>query len=124
MAQLRDDPGDIKRAVNSEPTDRPGRFVAYQIEDRLRQQIRNRRQLPLIDFQQDRRRFGIGSDLAWQLMGTVNYRINSRFSLSVGYRHYDVGYEDDGFIFDAAQSGPIVGTDAKLWVLLIVVGAP
>jgi hypothetical protein len=54
--------------------------------------------------------FGVSSDFAWQLMGAVNYRINDRFSFSVGYRHYGVDYQKDGFVYDAAQSGPIIGS--------------
>jgi opacity protein-like surface antigen len=57
--------------------------------------------------------FGVSSDFAWELMGTVNYRINDRTSVSVGYRYYDVDYKDDGFVFDAAQYGPIIGSSFR-----------
>ena len=57
--------------------------------------------------------FGISSNRVWQLMGTINYRINDQVSVSVGYRHYEMDYDHDGFVFDADQSGPIVGTSIR-----------
>ena len=54
--------------------------------------------------------FGLSSDLTWQAMGSVNYRLNDRFSLVVGYRYYAIDYSHDGFVFDVAQYGPLIGT--------------
>jgi hypothetical protein len=56
---------------------------------------------------------GIGSDLAWQLMGTVNYKFSDMVSVSAGYRHYSMDYDKGGFVFDADQSGPIIGTSIR-----------
>ena len=53
--------------------------------------------------------FGIASDSTWQLLGTLGYRFNDLFSARAGYRHLDVDYEDDGFVWDVELSGPIVG---------------
>lgn len=54
--------------------------------------------------------FGISSDITWQALGAVNYRFNDTFALSVGYRYYVIDYEDEGFLYDVTQHGPIIGT--------------
>jgi hypothetical protein len=54
--------------------------------------------------------FGVGSHLTWQALGTVNYQINRKMRLGVGWRYFKINYEDhDGFLYDIAQSGPIIG---------------
>jgi hypothetical protein len=53
--------------------------------------------------------FGVASDFTWQLLGTLGYRFNDWFSARAGYRHLDVDYENDGFVWDVEMSGPIVG---------------
>ncbi len=53
--------------------------------------------------------FGLGSDLSWQMLGVVEYDVSGRWSLSAGWRHLDIDYHDDGFVFDAAMDGPILG---------------
>lgn len=54
--------------------------------------------------------FGLSSDLTWQAVASVNYRLSDRFSLVVGYRYYAIDYSHDGFVFDVAQYGPLIGT--------------
>lgn len=53
--------------------------------------------------------FGVGSEFTWQLVGTVDYEIRDWISVRAGYRHLDVDYKEDGFTWDVALSGPIVG---------------
>jgi hypothetical protein len=53
--------------------------------------------------------FGVSSDLTWQVIGTVDYQFNERFSARVGYRHLEVDYENNGFVWDVRMSGPIIG---------------
>jgi opacity protein-like surface antigen len=53
--------------------------------------------------------FGVGSHFTWQVLGLVQYDLSSRWSLSAGWRHLKIDYEDDGFVFDAAMDGPILG---------------
>lgn len=53
--------------------------------------------------------FGIGSHLTWQVSGAVHYQLDSRWSLSGGWRHLKIDYEKNGFLFDAAMDGPILG---------------
>lgn len=53
--------------------------------------------------------FGVSSDLTWQLSGTVQYDFARNWSVAAGWRHYAVDFEEDGFVYDVVQSGPIVG---------------
>ena len=53
--------------------------------------------------------FGIGSKLTWQGMATANYQINHKLSAGVGWRYFQINYHDnDGFLYDVHQSGPII----------------
>lgn len=53
--------------------------------------------------------FGASSDLTWDVFGGVGYEWNSWLSSIVGYRHLVVDYDHEGFIYDVAQTGPIIG---------------
>lgn len=53
--------------------------------------------------------FGVGSDMTWSVLATVNYVLTDRASLSVGYRVLDVDYDDDGHVFDTRMKGPVIG---------------
>jgi hypothetical protein len=53
--------------------------------------------------------FGVSSDFMWDAMGGVGYEFNDTFSGVLGYRGTGVDFEDDGFVFDVIQHGPIAG---------------
>lgn len=53
--------------------------------------------------------FGVSSDFTWDLMGGLGYQFNRTFSAELGYRAMGVDYEDDGFVYDMVQHGPITG---------------
>ena len=53
--------------------------------------------------------FSVGSDLTWQAMATINYRITKATALSFGYRYMSIDYDDDGHVFDTVLQGPTVG---------------
>jgi hypothetical protein len=53
--------------------------------------------------------FGAGSDLTWSILGTVNYILSDNWSVSAGYKHLAVDYDDDGYVFDVDLSGPVLG---------------
>jgi hypothetical protein len=55
--------------------------------------------------------FGVDSDFTWNLQGTVGYRFNESVSLEIGYRYFDTDYSDDGFIYDVAQAGALIGVN-------------
>lgn len=52
---------------------------------------------------------GAGSDLTWQLLGTINYQKNDRFTFRVGYRVLSVDYDRGGFVYDVTMQGPVIG---------------
>jgi opacity protein-like surface antigen len=57
--------------------------------------------------------FGIGSDFAWQLVGSLRYQASERISVVGAYRYIDMDYEDgsgtDLFGYDMSLSGPALG---------------
>ena len=53
--------------------------------------------------------FGVGSDVMADLFGSVGYRITPATSVSVGYRWMAVDRDEDGFLYDVDQQGPMVG---------------
>jgi hypothetical protein len=53
--------------------------------------------------------FGVGADLDWGVFGGLTYQIGDSSALVIGYRHLSVDYENDGFLFDVEQTGPILG---------------
>jgi len=53
--------------------------------------------------------FGVGSDLDWQVLGALQYQVDDSLTLEAGYRYLAVDYDDDGFLFDVALQGPIIG---------------
>lgn len=58
--------------------------------------------------------FGVSSDLTWDSFAGVGYRFNDTVSAIAGYRHLEVDYEHDGFVFDVEMSGPVVGMTIRL----------
>ncbi|MCX7305508.1 MAG: hypothetical protein NTV73_14440 [Hyphomicrobiales bacterium] len=57
--------------------------------------------------------FGAAADLDWQVVGALQYQYNQTVSFELGYRYLDVDYSKDGFVFDIAMQGPIVGATFK-----------
>jgi hypothetical protein len=53
--------------------------------------------------------FGLGTDFSWQLIGAARYRLNPKSSLAIGYRYLNMDYDEDGFAFDGAMHGPVIG---------------
>jgi opacity protein-like surface antigen len=53
--------------------------------------------------------FGVGSELTWQALAGVGYRIGQNTSVFLGYRHLDVDYDETAFVYDAAISGVLLG---------------
>lgn len=52
---------------------------------------------------------GGGSDLTWQLLGTVNYQKNDKFTFRAGYRVLSVDHDQGGFVYDVTMRGPVIG---------------
>ena len=49
-----------------------------------------------------------GSDITWQGTATVDYQINRKMSVGAGWRHFKVHYDRGDFLYDVAQSGPLI----------------
>lgn len=53
--------------------------------------------------------FGVGSDLLYELNGSVGYQWTKSIGTTIGYRMFDVDYEKDGFVYDVRQQGLQLG---------------
>jgi hypothetical protein len=51
--------------------------------------------------------FGVSSDMMWDVMGGLGYKVNDTFSVFGGYRAVSVDYSNDGFVYDVVQQGPL-----------------
>lgn len=59
--------------------------------------------------------FGIASDWTWGVSGSVSYQLNRRWAIGAGYRYLAVDHRTrDGFIFDGALSGMVLGGRYRL----------
>lgn len=59
--------------------------------------------------------FGIGdaSDLSWQVLATVGYQFNDRWSTQLGYRYLSIDKELDSGDFGLELYGPTLGVTAR-----------
>jgi hypothetical protein len=57
--------------------------------------------------------FGAGSDLTYQLLGTLNYQKSERTTLQVGYRILSADYDQGGFVYDIRMQGPVIGMTTR-----------
>jgi len=57
--------------------------------------------------------FGVGSDFAWQAVGTLRWQVKPGFGVAFAYRYLDNDYEDgkgaDYFKYDMSMQGPLLG---------------
>jgi len=53
--------------------------------------------------------FGLGSDLTWQLLATLNYTLTDHLSASLGYKVLRADYKSGGHVFDTTLQGPVAG---------------
>jgi hypothetical protein len=52
--------------------------------------------------------FDVGSKLAYQVIGFVNYQWSEHWQFHAGYRVLSVDYEDGDFLYDVRQHGPLI----------------
>lgn len=52
---------------------------------------------------------GLGERRTWQALGTLNYVLTDALSASAGYKALSVDYDEDGHVFDATLTGPVLG---------------
>lgn len=53
--------------------------------------------------------FGVGADFEWSVLTGATYRFNDTVGMTLGWRHLDVDYDEDGVVYDVSQSGPVLG---------------
>jgi hypothetical protein len=53
--------------------------------------------------------FTVGSDFMWDAYANLGYQWTRTFATTVGYRYLDVDYSNDGFVYDVAQDGILLG---------------
>jgi len=56
---------------------------------------------------------GGGSKFTWQAVGFAGYDFGTCCSITGGYRHLDVDYESDEFVYDVYVTGPTLGLTAR-----------
>lgn len=49
-----------------------------------------------------------GSDVTWQGVASVDYQISRKMTLGAGWRYFKVNYDDGDFLYNVAQSGPLI----------------
>ena len=49
-----------------------------------------------------------GSDVTWQGVASVDYQISRKMMLGAGWRYFKVNYDDGDFLYNVAQSGPLI----------------
>jgi hypothetical protein len=57
--------------------------------------------------------FSASSEISWDVLAGVGYQYNDWLSFNLGYRALGVDYENDGFVYDIIQHGPILGAVMK-----------
>lgn len=57
--------------------------------------------------------FGVGSDFAWSLQGTLGYQFTERVSAEFGYRYLDTDYQNGRFVYDVAEMGFYTGLNIE-----------
>jgi hypothetical protein len=50
-----------------------------------------------------------GSKLTYQIVGNASLDFHDRYGVDFAYRYLSVDYDNDGFLFDTAMQGPLLG---------------
>jgi hypothetical protein len=58
--------------------------------------------------------FGLGAQVDWQLIGTMDYAFNSWLDLHVGFRSMNFSYRDKRATLDMNMNGPILSATFHL----------
>jgi hypothetical protein len=59
--------------------------------------------------------FGLGAQVDWQLVGTIDYVVNSRLDVHVGFRSLNFSYRDKRSTLDMNLNGPILSATFHLY---------
>lgn len=55
--------------------------------------------------------FGVGSDVQWELVGRIGWKITDTFTAAAGYRHLALEFDDDDLVLDLTLTGPFIALD-------------
>lgn len=58
--------------------------------------------------------WGAGSQLDYQIVGLLGYRVKPKWTLQAGYRYLDVDYRSGGTLIDTVTSGVLFGVSINL----------
>jgi hypothetical protein len=58
--------------------------------------------------------WGAASQLDYQIVGTIGYRLSAKFTLGAGYRYLYVNYRPGNFVYATAMSGAMVGINYNI----------
>jgi hypothetical protein len=58
--------------------------------------------------------WGAGSQLDYQAVGLLGYKLKPKLTLQVGYRYLHVDYRNDGATYDTTTSGALFGVTFKI----------
>lgn len=58
--------------------------------------------------------WNVGSQLEYQVVGLLGYKLKPRWTLQLGYRYLDVNWRGSGSVFDVAMSGIVFGVNIKV----------
>jgi len=56
---------------------------------------------------------GGASKYQWDVYAGLGYSFNRNWVVFVGYRGFKVNYQDNGFVYDILQHGPLVGVQYR-----------
>ena len=57
--------------------------------------------------------FDAAAKIDWQAFGGLGFRFNDRISVLGGYRHLAVDYTNEGFVYDTALQGLVIGVGIR-----------
>ena len=66
-----------------------------------------------VQFDGDVGGFGVASKSTWQIAGILGYQYSPTTSFFAGYRHLEVDYNRNGFVWDVQLSGPVFGASFR-----------
>lgn len=58
--------------------------------------------------------WGAASQLDYQIVGTIGYKLSAKFTLGAGYRYLYVNYRPGNFVYATAMSGAMVGINYNI----------
>ena len=58
--------------------------------------------------------WGVGSQLEYQIVGLLGYKLKPKWTLQAGYRYLFVDYSSSTFLYNTVESGALFGATINL----------